>query len=215
MRYDFHACTWLVNTRAKWRHLIWRHLVICVSQSDRAKVARGSRKLPGGPIPGVMSCFFPVFKCHYFALEWSFALLFFLKMCKKFSRFQISYREVAATSSSLLFWRFFDFLLGPKAVFSILLFSCPLFKFAVNGFNRTVFSEIQSEKIISNEPFSDEIFASAIKKREKFVKLYSSPASNVQLLVQVLYITRSARSSSLRCFLQIANWKKWRKMASN
>ena len=167
------------------------------------------------PIPGVMSCFFPVFKCHYFALEWSFALLFFWKCVKNSRDFKYLTAKLPRHRLPCFFDDFLIFFWAQKQFFPFYHFSCPLFKFAVNGFIRTVFSEIQSEKIISIEPFSDEIFASAMKKREKFVKLYSSPASNVQLLVQVLYITRSARSLSLKCFLQLANWKKWRKMASN
>ena len=212
MRYDFHACTWLVNTRAEWRHLIWRHLVICVSLSDRAKVARGSdsARFRGS--------------CHVFSLFLSVIILlwndrlpyFFFWKCVKNSRdFKYLTAKLPRHRLPCFFDDFLIFFWAQKQFFPFYHFSCPLFKFAVNGFIRTVFSEIQSEKIISNEPFSDEIFASAMKKREKFVKLYSSPASNVQLLVQVLYITRSARSLSLKCFLQLANWKKWRKMASN
>ena len=154
-----HAPDWLICAQSD---VIWRHRTL--SSVSANQIARKLPDLWRELKSGVMSCFFPVLKCHFFALEWAFDLLFFLKMCKKFSRFRISYREVAATSSSMFFWRFFDFLLAQKQFFPFNCFSCSLFKFAVNGPSSALYSEIQSEKIISNEPFSDEILAIAMKK---------------------------------------------------
>ena len=146
----------------RWRHLLWRHLITCISQSDRAKIASMSYNVL---CRGLCHVFFMFLSAIIFLWFVRFSYFFLWKYVINSLDFGCLTAKLSPHRFPCLFDHFLIFFWAEKQFFPFYYFPCPLFKLAVNGSSRNGFCEIQSEKIISNEVFSDEIFASAIKKR--------------------------------------------------
>ena len=90
-------------------------------------------------MPGVVSCFFHVFKCDYFSLVCSFLLLFFWKYVINSLDFGCLTAKLSPHRFPCLFDHFLIFFWAEKQFFPFYYFPCPLFKLAVNGSSRNGF----------------------------------------------------------------------------
>ena len=156
-----HAPDWLI--------LAWGDVICYDVTSSPVSANQIARKSPACPI---MSCaggcvmfFFMFLSAIIFLWFVRFSYFFLWKYVINSLDFGCLTTKLSPHRFPCLFDHFLIFFWAQKQFFPFYYFPCPLFKLAVNGSSRNGFCEIQSEKIISNEVFSDEIFASAIKKR--------------------------------------------------